>query len=203
MTTATKTKRTTAIGILATAMLFSAPLLAQEQEPTEPAEGAAQAQPDNGGALVDARLRMEELQTQLNTIRDEAVEENPELAERQNQLSERIMARMNEEGVEPDADMDRLREIAEELRGGELDQTEQAELAQEYRQTRQQLMEARQKVLSEEDIRRETTQLRDDLVDAMQDRDPETESLMNELQQAQQDLRQEMQRSGMGGNSGG
>lgn len=199
MTTGASIIRIATICTMAATLLIGTPIGAQD---AERGDDAAEAQRESGGAMVDARLRMQQLQEELGAIRDETLEANPELAERQATLRDRIMARMDAEGVDPEADMNRLREIAEAVRGGSLEASEEAALTEEYRETRAELMEARQSVLGEPAIQTESEALRQDLVEAMQARNPDTQALMNELGQTRQSLRQEMQRSGMGGGAG-
>ncbi len=181
---------------LVLALALSPALMAQQApEGTSP---GAESQGD-GGAMADARNRMQELQEELEQVRDQALERQPELREQQADLQQRITERLRAEGVDPEADLQRLQEIANEIRGGGIDDQRQQELAEEYQQKRTALLEARRAALQDQSIQEDTEEFRSALLTAMRAEDENVDGLISDLTEAQQTLRREMQGDGMGG----
>jgi hypothetical protein len=122
------------------------------------------------GSDGDAQGKRQELQSlrqSLAAIRQSAMEANPELAERQSQLEDQMMARMRDEGVQPRKDIRRLQDIASELRQGDIDDERREALRTEYQTTREELLEARRTAMNDEQIRESLRVLREQRMAAM------------------------------------
>lgn len=181
------------------ALAFSPLAMAQQaQQETSPGSEAQ----NGAGTVAEARNRMREAQEELERIRDQALASRPELREQQADLQQRITDRLRAEGVDPEADIQRLQEIADEIRSGEIDDQRQQELVAEYQQKRTALLEARRAALQDQAIQEDTEEFRSALLTAMREEDDSVDELISDLTEAQQTLRQEMQRGTMGGGQG-
>jgi hypothetical protein len=172
---------------------------AQQSQGQNAPEPGSQGTP---GSIAEARTQMQEAQQELEQIRDQALSKRPELREQQADLQQRITERVRAEGVDPEADMQRLQEIASEIRGGDLSEERQQELIEEYESTRTALLEARRAALQDQAIQEDTEAFRSALLDAMREEDDSVDELIQDLTEAQQTLRREMHRGTMGGGQG-
>lgn len=180
---------------LATALsLLAAPVFAQSTEGNGGGQG--------GGEAAALQQELRDLQRQLAEIRTAAMENNPELQERQTSLQNQVMTRMRDEGVNPEQDIRELQDLATRLRSGDLSQSEQQELAREYQQTRQELLEARRTALDDENIRQAQQDFREDLVTAMEAENPDVRALIEEFEATREALREQMQGGGPGAGGG-
>lgn len=144
------------------------------------ATGLAQAQSSDGGS--SSRQELQSLQQSLASIREEAINENPGLADRQQSLEDRMMSRMRDEGVSPREDVKRLQDIARELRGGEVAEEERAAMMEEYQSTRQALLQARRTAMQDSGIQDDQMQLQEDIVDAMSDIDDSVPEMIDRFE---------------------
>ena len=162
---------------------------------------AGNAAAQNTGDASAQRQELQSLQASLASIREEAVNENPSLGERQQSLEDRMMSRMRDEGVNPREDVKRLQDIARRLRSGEVAEEERPALMEEYQSTRQSLLQARRTAMQDSGIQQDQSQLQDDIVSAMTEIDDEVPDMIERFQ----NLRSEVQggrRSGSAGGSG-
>lgn len=177
----------TALAALLLALGVSGPVVAQ----TDSADGQQDAQ------ALQAELQA--LQQELAEIRNAAMENNPGLRERQTSLQNQVMTRMRDEGVSPEQDIRRLQDIATELRSGELSESEQQALAQEYQETRQDLLEARRTALDAGPVQDAQARFREDLITAMEAENPDVRELIDDFERLREELRGQMPARGAGG----
>ncbi|MEX0385713.1 hypothetical protein [Spiribacter onubensis] len=158
--------------------------------------GGVQAQ-NTGGQPGAQQQELQQLQQTLSSIRQQAMEENPGLQERQQVLQDQMMSRMRDEGVDPREDVKRLQDIARELRGGEVAEEQRAGLMEEYQSTRQALLDARRAAMQDERIKNSQLELQDDLVSAMTEQNADVPEMIDRFET----LRSEM--AGRGGSGSG
>lgn len=183
-------KRITHRGALAALLLalgVSGPVVAQN--------GSADGQQD----VQALQEELQALQQELAEIRNAALENNPGLRERQTSLQNEVMTRMRDEGVNPEQDIRRLQDIATELRSGELSESEQQALAQEYRETRQDLLEARRTALEAGPVQDAQARFREDLITAMEAENPDVRELIDDFERLRGELRGRGPSRGQGG----
>ncbi|MEX0430169.1 hypothetical protein [Spiribacter insolitus] len=143
--------------------------------------GGVQAQ-NAGGQSSGQQQELQQLQQTLSSIRQQAMEENPGLQERQQVLEDQMMSRMRDEGVDPREDVMRLQDIARELRGGEVAEEERASLMEEYQNTRQELLAARRTAMEDERIKNAQLELQDDLVSAMTEQNADVPEMIDRFE---------------------
>ena len=161
--------------------------------------GVAPAQNTDGSSAQ--RQELQSLQESLASIREEAINENPDLGDRQQSLEDRMMSRMRDEGVNPREDVKRLQDIARQLRGGDVAEEERAGLMEEYQSTRQSLLEARRTAMQDNGIQEDQAQLQDDIVSAMSAIDDEVPDMIERFQSLRSEV-QGQRRSGAAGGNG-
>ncbi|MGD8429095.1 MAG: hypothetical protein PVH31_01700 [Ectothiorhodospiraceae bacterium] len=156
-----------------------------------------------GMAAVQARMHLRDLQKKLSKIQKSAVENNPELKQQQADLREMVQKEMKSQGVDPEADMARMKEIAGKLRGGDVDKKEQRSLANEYQMKRKQFLKARQNALASEEVQTAQKSFREDLMAAMRKEEPKVDDLIAEFKEARADFQRKMRATQSKKNSAG
>ena len=165
------------------------------------ATGLAQAQNSDGPS--SSRQELQSLQQSLASIREEAINENPNLADRQQSLEDRMMSRMRDEGVNPREDVKRLQDIASELRGGEVAEEERTAMMEEYQSTRQELLQARRTAMQDSGIQEDQMQLQEDIVSAMSDIDGSVPQMIDRFETLRSNVQSQRQSGGGVGNGSG
>jgi len=165
------------------------------------ATGLAQAQSSDGSS--SNRQELQSLQQSLASIREEAINQNPGLADRQQSLEDRMMSRMRDEGVNPREDVKRLQDIARELRGGEVAEEDRAALMEEYQSTRQALLQARRTAMQDSGIQSDQTQLQEDIVSAMSEIDGNVPQMIDRFETLRSNVQSQRQSGGGAGNGSG
>lgn len=188
--------RVVTFGALLGLALAGPTVAAAQQDQQSPAAPNGETAPAED--VFAARLRVSELQQQLEGIRNRALESSPSLQEQQQALQQKVNERMEARGVDPQADLERLREIATQLRNESLAEAEQQELADEYRQKRQRLLEARNAVLGDEEIRQAREQFGQELLVAMKEVEPDVEQVIRRYNEAQAEFRRKMEAAHQG-----
>ncbi|MEX0451376.1 hypothetical protein V6X62_06075 [Spiribacter sp. 218] len=145
------------------------------------------------GDLQGKRQELQSLRQSLAAIRQSTMEANPELAERQSQLEDQMMARMRDEGVRPRQDIRRLQDIASELRQEGLEDARRESLMSEYQSTRQELLAARRAAMDDQRIRDSQLALREEMVAAMTEQDADVPEMIDRFEALREEL------SGAGG----
>lgn len=173
--------------LLALALAGPTTVLAQQEQPPTPSGEAAPAE----DALA-ARQRVSELRQRLEDIRNRALESSPSLQQQQQTLQQKVNESMQARGVDPEADLERLREIATQLRNPNLAEAEQQQLTDEYRQTRQRLLEVRDAVLEDEEMRQARERFGQELMAAMKEVEPDVEQIIRRYNEARADFRSKL-----------
>ena len=164
------------LGALVAAVLLSAPVLAQEL-PTPP----QQELPDSVQRLLEEFREAEE---RFNLLQDRAMQENPELQERQEELGDMVREAVVEINPEAQAQMERLDALegefmAAQQRGdGEAVQA----LIQEAQQLQSAIESAQAQAFDRDEIREAVDTFQADLMVAMTELDPEAENMLERLQ---------------------
>ena len=164
------------LGALVAAVLLGTPVLAQEL-PTPP----QQELPDSVQRLLEEFREAEE---RFNLLQDRAMQENPELQERQEELGDMVREAVVEINPEAQAQMERLDALegefmAAQQRGdGEAVQA----LIQEAQQLQGAIESAQAQAFDRDEIREAVDTFQADLMVAMTELDPEAENMLERLQ---------------------
>ncbi|MGM0553675.1 MAG: hypothetical protein ACQETK_07750 [Pseudomonadota bacterium] len=178
--------------IAAAALVFASPML-MAQGMGEP--GMQQQQQGQGQGQANPQMEMQQLQQELATIQQQAIENNPELEEKGDSLEVLVMDKMEAAGYEPRRDLETLEGAQEQLQDSELSAEERQSVieSEDVQQAQTNLQEAQQAVADDEEIQDAQTELREELMDAMRTENPDVDELLSRLQS----LQQQMQQGGM------
>ena len=163
--------------------LAAGPLPAQEGLPTTPQV------PDSVQALFQEYQTLAE---EVKTVQDSALEANPELVEAQESVEEFVQSRMYEAnpGLEQDAmRIDTLQQAAQQAQE-EGDTIALQRIAQVGSRIQQQLQSAQAVVLQEEAVQERIQTVRERMVSAMTEIDPEIDETIVRMEELAQRLRQ-------------
>lgn len=191
-------------GLLASTLVMGSAMAQQEmleeQKSQETAESGSEAeQKQSSGAadrkaIMQTQRKMQNLQRELGKVQQKALEENPELAEKQEALQDLVISTMQDNGHTPEKDMERMKEIREKMQSGDVEKAEKQKMAQEMRKHQQSLVQARQEAFQDEEVQKKTSEFREELMAAMKETDPEAESLIEEYNKTRQKMQQDMQK---------
>ncbi|MEJ2604529.1 MAG: hypothetical protein P8172_14805 [Gammaproteobacteria bacterium] len=164
-----------------------------------------------GGELMQKiqskRMEIERINQQLMDIQRQAIEANPQLAKQRDELISFVDTKMGEAGYDTDAGRDRIEKLQSEMQSGELSAEDEQANRQALRQEMGAMQQAQGQVMQDEEFQSKREALNENLVEAMQEQSPQTESLIAQLEQAQQEYRQlaqqAMQQQGMAPPPGG
>lgn len=141
----------------------------------------------------EARQRMlqefQEIQMQLEQIEQQALQD-PELQQQRMQLQELVVEAIHREDPEAEQKMERMEELQDELHEAQ-EAGEQAEvqaLVNELTQIQGSLEEARIRVMQDSQVQREAEEFRQALVAEMREIDPQTDQLLERLEELQMEL---------------
>jgi chromosome segregation ATPase len=172
----------------AVALLMSAPAFSQEA-PADAAQPSIKPQAGQQGQS-SPRQQIRAIQSKLTQIEQAALEANPELKEKREELKSMVQENMEEEGHTPEEDVARLKEIQKKAQSGDIDKKERKELSQEFQETRQSLAGARPQAMQDEEIQKAQEELNNATLEAMKEEDPQTEELINKMRQLSAQMRQ-------------
>lgn len=125
----------------------------------------------------------QQLQQRLAGIQQAAIEKNPELAERQQQLSDLVESTMVELDADIEKKADRLGELQQEAQAASQsgDQAALQKLMQEGGEIQQQLQLVQQQALESPAVQEQVEAYQSELLSEMKDVDAETETLIEQL----------------------
>jgi len=177
-----------------------------QQEKADNGGGARQQQaPGRSQEMVELQQRVQKLQKEVQELQQKALDNNPELKQQRDDLQALVESKMQAEGVDAEAEQERMKEIRGKMQGGDVSKQQQQELAKEYREKRSTIMKARQSAMQDEEVQKAQKQLREDLQAAMKEQDPEADQLIADYRVAMKELRQKARqsRAQQGGAGGG
>lgn len=167
------------------------------------ASSAAMAQGMGGGMMGEQgggnpQMEMQQLQQRLAETQQQAIENNPRLQEQGDALENLVLDKMEDAGYQPRQDLETLEAAEEQLRDPDLSAEERQELIQseDVQRAQMNLQEAQQSVAGDPEVQEAQEALRDDLMAAMREENPEVESMIERMQTLQQQM---MQQGGQGG----
>lgn len=168
--------------IAAAALALTSPLVM--------AQGMGQQGQQQGGA--EPQMEMQQLQQTLAETQQQAIENNPELERKGEELEDLVLTKMEEAGYQPRQDLETLEGAEERLRDPDLSAEERQQVIQseDVQQAQMNLQEAQQAVAQDEEIISAQEALREDLMAAMREENPEIDDIIARLESLQQEMQQ-------------
>lgn len=130
---------------------------------------------------------------QLKQIHDKAVKNNPDLAKEQQQFQDQVKSAIKKQGYDVQAGQKRMQSMAKKLQSGDLSDKQRKQVMQKFQNERQKMVEARNKALSQPDVKKSGQQLENDTISAMKKQNPKTTQLISEMKNTRNKLQQSAQ----------
>jgi hypothetical protein len=193
---ARKTTARTVFALAAVAALGIAMPLRAEPPAASPAPSAAQS--DQMQAARQLHGEYVELQNRLNQIQEKTIEAHPELQKQEQAFVDLMMAKMTSSGANAKDELAAIETLEQKLRSEETPDSERQALMTEYQQKAMAFRTAQVQALKDPEVQKAQGALMDATLAAMKQQDPETEALMQQLQQKQEQMKQMMEAAGHG-----
>jgi hypothetical protein len=184
-------------GLLALAWVLGGMAQAEERQRVEPvpqAPGGAQSNAA-AGAATDAAddprqlvAEMQVLQDRLVDIQSTALERNRPLQSEAEGLQEKMLTVMRADGFDPMQSLNHIALIQQKIERGDLPPEEREALLREAIEEQRQLQEAERAALENDEVQQAHTKFIENLLTAMQKVDPETETLIQQLEAKSEQL---------------
>jgi len=177
--------------------------------PAAAESSGGQSAPSSQAPSVMQQLRakqqkMQQLLGELRQIQKKVTQANPELAAQQDDYRDLVINTMSDKDFDPEAEIQDMRSLQAELRGGDqLGQEERQSKMQELQQKKQQFRSKQRQAMQDEDVQTAREELDQNMQAAMKEQNPKAEELiaqLNRLQEEYQSLLQKvMQQQQQGG----
>jgi len=139
-----------------------------------------------------------ELQNRLSLIQEKTMEAHPELQQQQQAFLDLMMAKMASGGASPKDDLATIEKLERKLRSEATPESERQTLMSEYQEKAMAFRTAQVEALKDPEVQKAQGALRDATLTAMKQQDPQTEQLMEQLQQKQDEMKQMLEAAGQG-----
>lgn len=167
-------------------------------------QGPAMGQQKGDPELRSAQQKVRDLRQKIGEIQQKAMENSPELQQQRKDLRALVKEKFKAQVDGADKKMARLKEIRKKLQGDEeLPKEERQKLMKEYQQIAGPFQKAQRQVMQDPEVKQARDKFKADMRAAMKEEDPNTEQLIQDLQQAQKEFQQKLQERFSGGMRGG
>jgi hypothetical protein len=158
------------------------------EPPTAP-QDAPGAQSEQMQAVKQLYGEYMELRQRLAMIQQKAVQANPELQKQGQDLQALMMSKMSSStGVNAKDEMAAINEIEKKLRNKDTPDSERQKLLPEYQKRVEAFRDAQMQVMKDPEVQKAQTALMEATTAAMKQQDPQTEELMAQVKQKQEQL---------------
>ncbi|AJR08937.1 hypothetical protein C9J03_06135 [Photobacterium gaetbulicola] len=162
-------------------MKYALPLMLVTLFAFSPASKASDAATDTVANQKEVTHRINAIQRDLASIRQQTLQANPELIEQAKAFETAYQAKAKEIGYNPDEFINQAQEIQDKVRNAETSEEEREALIKEFAAAKRQLAEQRESLLADESLMAMQEKLQSDTYAAMKAFDPKTERLVDEL----------------------
>jgi len=140
--------------------------------------------------LRQLKQEIDALKSQVATIQREALESHPELERQRDDLARLIRDTADERGFDAQASKQRLEELQQRYKSGDLSSQEKQQVASEFESEREALQNAQKQILQDEDVVAARGRFAADMSAAMVEEDPRAEALIEELKDLTEEFRE-------------
>ena len=152
-------------------------------------------------AMQKKMQRMKKIGERLQAVQEETLQENPKLKKKQEELDALVQDTMDQNMADKGISMEGLKSLQSELQSKDLSSEEKQQLQSTWQEKVQSYQQARMKTMRNETVQNKQEDFREDMISAMEKKEPETKSMLQELEQLQQQMR--AMRQGMMKGQGG
>jgi hypothetical protein len=176
------------VALLAVAALGT--VMPSQAEPPAAQEDSMQAARQLHGEYV-------ELQNRLSLIQEKTMEAHPELQKQEQAFLDLMMAKMTSSGGgSPKDDLVAIEKLEQKLRSEDTPDGERQALMAEYQEKAMAFRTAQVQALKDPEVQKAQGALRDATLTAMKQQDPQTEQLMQQLEQKENEMKQMLEAAG-------
>lgn len=179
-------------------LAVSSPVWAQDGQMDQ----GKQQQMGQGQQVMQKKMqRMKKIGERLQAVQEETLQENPKLKKKQEELDALVQDTMDQNMADKGISMEGLKSLQSELQSEDLSSEEKQQLQSTWQEKVQSYQQARMKTMRNETVQKKQEDFREDMIAAMEKKEPETKSMLQELEQLQQQMR--AMRQGMMKGQGG
>jgi hypothetical protein len=164
-----------------------------------PPAGAPAPAPGKGGSMEAAQQIHTEymsLQQRLAQIQQKTMQAHPELQKQEKAFTDLMLSKMSTGGTSAKDEMDSLQKLEEKLSNKDTPADERKKLMSEYEQKATAFRTAQMQALKDPEVQKARETLMNATVAAMKKEDPQTEQIMQQIEQKQEQLKKIMESSG-------
>jgi chromosome segregation ATPase len=136
------------------------------------------------------------LQKHLAQIQRDTLQAHPELQKQEQDLRDLIVDKMNSNGQNVKEEMTEIKKIEEKLRSSDTPESERSALKSDYQKKTMAFRNAQTQAMKNPEVQAAQKKLMNDLVPAMKEENPQTEQLMQQMQEKRQQLSQMLKAAG-------
>ena len=137
-----------------------------------------------------------EVQNRLNMIQEKTTEAHPELQKQEQAFLDLMMAKMSSGGASAKDDLSAIEALEQKLRSEDTPDSERQALMTEYQQKATAFRTSQVQALKDPEVQKAQGALMDATLAAMKQQDPQTEQLMQQLQDLQEQMKKMMEAAG-------
>lgn len=152
------------------------------------AQNAATPSAEQQAKLQNLVQQYHELETQLGKIRDATFAAHPDLVKQRDAFEKQVEARMTANGYDTKANVQKLQDIATQLKAEDLDDAKKQTLVKEFQAKREGLLNAQREALAEPKVKKAGEKLQDDTLTAMKKQDKNTDKLLKRMASLRENL---------------
>lgn len=156
-------------------------------QPSSPPSGSGAAA-SSSTELAKARQKARNLQKKIRDLQSKALENNPELRKRQEQLKKQVQKKMAGNGFSPDQ-RQRLKSLKANLGNQGSGKAPNRKRMKEFQKLMKARSQARQQAMQDPAIQKARKAFREDLMAAMKEHNPKTPQLVSKLRKHAREFR--------------
>lgn len=180
--------RTLALGLGLMAGAGAGPLASQPSAPRSP-PSESRSSADAGDEARELIGEMQQIQQQLVSIQEKALASDLEVQAQARRYQETLLGAMRADGFDAMQSLKHIEAIERQIETETLNEQEREGLLAEVREEEQRLTEAEQAALRHQEVQQVREQLMQGLLTAMREQEPQTDRLIEQLEQKNTQLR--------------
>jgi ribonuclease HII len=163
---------------------------AQQKPEPQPSKALTPEQKQKVEEFHQTRAELQQIEKKLGVIQKQTLEARPELQQQQSEFASLVEGKMKSEEYNPKQELAELEKLQGQLEGEKISEEQRQELMGELQQKWTGLQEAQQEALQDPEVKQAHEQLAQDITAAMKKENPETEQLIQQMEQKQQKLQE-------------
>ncbi len=151
--------------------------------------------------------RMQEIGKKLQSVQKETLQDNPELQKERDELDSLVQDTMDQNMEKHNVSKKGLKSLQSKMQGKDMAPGQKKELRNQWQEKISSYRQARTETMSNEQIQEKQEAFREDMIKAMEKKEPKTKEMIQELESLQQEMQamqqQMMQQQKRGQGQGG